>query len=441
MRTLIRIRAWLCLAAPIACSSPDDSLTEHNNSGAGGTQQQSQTGGGSSDGSGGSTSPSSGGGSISTGGVSSGGQESSSGGATLATGGAAPGGSMNTGGQASSGGTTSSVEICQVPSTLKAAAACNGKLVGAALAASHLNDGAYTTAAKEHNYVTPENEMKWDTVEGQQGQFNFGPGDQIVNFAVQNDLKVKGHALVWHNQLPGWVSSLSSEAAVRSAMLNHIEKVAGHYKGKVVAWDVVNEAILVDEKITGNGNARFRDSVFYNYLGETFIDEAFEAAHVADPDAKLFYNEFGAEGLNDKSDKVYELVQGLIARDVPIDGVGLQTHIGKPNPSPSASEIAANIKRLTDLGLEVQISELDINGCDNVSPMQQEQVYHDIVAACVAEPLCTAVTMWGITDKYSWVNSFNESGCNGQSAHALLWDDNYTKKGSYDAVMKALTGN
>ncbi len=160
-----------------------------------------------------------------------------------------------------------------------------------------------------------------------------------------------------------------------------------------------------------------------------------------DPNVKLFYNDFGADGLNDKLDMMYDLVAGMLERGVPIDGVGLQMHIGKPNPSPTVEEVDANIRRLTELGLEVQISELDINGCDGFSDEEQEALYYGIVAACVKYPLCTAVTMWGITDKYSWVNNFNESGCNGQSARALLWDDNYQKKGSYESVMQALTGH
>jgi endo-1,4-beta-xylanase len=373
------------------------------------------------------------GGAPNTGGaVSTGGTPDSSGGA---------GGTPDSSGGAGSGGAATSTNVCTVPATLEEAGACNNVLVGAALASSRLGEAAYATAAREHNYATPENEMKWDTVQGSSGQFNFGPGDQIVNFAEQNELAVKGHTLVWHSQLPAWVNNLTSESAVRSAMLGHIETVMEHFKGKVVAWDVVNEALDVDTKDTGNGNPRFRDTVFYRYLGEGYIDEAFHKAHEVDPDVKLFYNDFGADGLNDKSDMMYELVSGMLERGVPIDGVGLQMHIGKPNPSPTVEEVDANIRRLAELGLEVQISELDINGCDGFSDEEQEALYYGIVAACVKYPLCTAVTMWGITDKYSWVNNFNESGCNGQSARALLWDDNYQKKGSYESVMQALTGH
>jgi endo-1,4-beta-xylanase len=356
------------------------------------------------------------------------------------SGGAVSGGGPGSGGAPGTGGGTS-VKVCTVPQSLEVAGECNDKLVGAALASGLLNQGAYSTAAREHNYATPENEMKWDTVEGSSGNFNFGPGDQIVNFAQQNGMTVKGHTLVWHSQLPGWVNNLGSEAAVRSAMLNHIQKVMEHYRGKVVAWDVVNEAIDVDVKSTGNGNARYRNSVFYQRLGEGYIDEAFIKAREVDPNVKLFYNEFGADGMNDKADFMYEMVKGMLERGVPIDGVGLQMHIGRPNPSPTAAEVKENIKRLTELGLEVQISELDINGCDGFSDSEMAELYHGIVAACVAYPLCTAVTMWGISDQNSWVNTFSEAGCNGQSARALLWDNNYQKKASYNSVVRALTGN
>ncbi len=427
---------WSVLGLVLALGCSDDGTsagTPLATGGSGGGGLESSAGSGGAGVTGGATS--SGGAVTGTGGVATGGLGSGG----LATGGSATGGSSS--GGAGSGGESFVLQRCSGAATLKEAGECNDVLIGAAISQSHLGEAAYTQAAKEHNYVTPENEMKWDTVQGQANQFNFGPGDAIVNFAQQNGMLVKGHTLVWHSQLPGWVNNLNGETAVRNAMIKHIETVMTHYKGKVFAWDVVNEAIDVDNKSTSMGNARFRDTVFYKNLGEGYIDEAFIAAHAIDPDAKLFYNDFGTDGMNDKSDKVYELVVGMLERGVPIDGVGLQTHIGTPNPSAMASEIATNIARLTALGLEVQISELDINGCDGHTDQVQATMYHDIVAACVADPLCTAVTMWGITDKYSWLNSFGEAGCNGQSARALLWNDNYQKKGSYDSVLQALLGN
>jgi endo-1,4-beta-xylanase len=358
-------------------------------------------------------------------------------------GGAGGGGTGGTGRADGGAGTSGTGGTCTGATTLKAAASCSGRLFGAALAASHLGETGYATAAREHNLVTPENEMKWDQIEPTRGAFTFGPADQIVTFAMQNGMKVKGHTLVWHKQLPAWVTSLSTAADVRAAMLEHINGVVGHYKGKIAAWDVVNEAWLTTGA-TGNGNPTIRASVFSTALGPSFIDEAFTAARQADPAALLIYNEFADEGLSDKATAVYNMVRDMKTRGVPIDGVGLQMHIGI-NTGPTPDEVAQNMQRFADLGVQIFISEMDVNGCAGYSPDQERAQYHDIVAACVAQRACTAVTVWGITDKFSWlnisVNSSSPAGCaTGQSPLPLLWDDNYAKKSSYTGVMDALLG-
>jgi len=326
---------------------------------------------------------------------------------------------------------------------LKAAASCTGRLFGAALASSHLSESAYATAAREHSFVTPENEMKWDQIEPTRGSFTFGPADQIVSFAMQNGMKIKGHTLVWYKQLPTWVTSLTTAADVSQAMVDHINGVVGHYKGKVTAWDVVNEAWITDTK-TGDGNPMLRDSIFSSTIGPSYIDEAFMAARQADPGALLFYNEFAAEGLSDKSTAVYNMVKDMKNRGIPIDGVGMQMHIGY-NTNPTAADVATNMQRLADLGLKVFISEMDVDECAGYSDAQEKVQYHDIVAACVAQPACAAVTVWGITDKYTWedinVNPNSNAGCaTGQLPAPLLLDANYGKKSAYTGVMDALLG-
>jgi len=327
--------------------------------------------------------------------------------------------------------------------TLKAAASCTGRLFGAALAASHLGETAYATAAREHSFVTPENEMKWDQIEPTRGAFNFAPGDQIVSFAMQNGMKIKGHTLVWHKQLPAWVTALSSATDVRAAMLDHINGVMSHYKGKVAAWDVVNEAWVVSAD-AGDGRPMIRDSVFSSALGPSFIDEAFTAARQADPGALLVYNEFGNEGLSDKATAVYDMIKDMKSRGIPIDGVGMQMHIGI-NTAPTAGDVAQNMQRFADLGVQIFISEMDVNTCAGYSLDQEKTQYHDMVAACVAQSACAAVTVWGITDKYTWlninVNPNSNAGCaTGVLPAPLLWDENYAKKSAYNGVMNALLG-
>jgi endo-1,4-beta-xylanase len=340
---------------------------------------------------------------------------------------AGTGNSVEAGVDAGAGGGGGSVAIA--PGTaLKDAAAKVGRLVGAAIGAPHLSDAAFAaTAAADFNFVTPENEMKWDATEPSQNTFTFAAGDAIVAFAQHNGMQVKGHTLVWHAQLPAWVSNLGDATALHTAMINHITQVASHFRGQVVAWDVVNEAVA------DNGQA-LRNTVFNQYLGAGYIDDAFNAARAADPGALLFYNDYGAEGGGAKSDYIYSMVKGMLARGVPINGVGLQMHTG-PADSPSAAQVAGNMQRLAALGLNVVISEMDVQLCTTGDLSTQSTRFHDIVADCVAQPLCLAVTVWGVPDKYSWLN-----GVNCATPHPLLFDDNYVPKPAHMGVWNAFNG-
>jgi endo-1,4-beta-xylanase len=266
--------------------------------------------------------------------------------------------------------------------------------------------------------------MKWDATEPLRGTFTFGAADGIVAFAARNGIAVKGHTLVWHSQLPSWVGAITDPVDLHNAMINHITQVVSHFRGKVVAWDVVNEA-------WADGGASLRSSIFSQRLGPAFIDDAFQAARAADPGARLYYNDYGAEGAGTKSDAVYDMVKGMLARGVPIDGVGLQMHTGAMDASPSAAELAANMQRLAALGVDVVISELDVGICIGDSGTQRTR-FHDIVAACVAQPSCRAVTVWGVADKYSWLN-----GQTCATPHPLLFDDFYFPKPAYGGVMEA----
>jgi endo-1,4-beta-xylanase len=339
-------------------------------------------------------------------------------------------GTRGSGGAGSSdaGGTGSGGAGGTPTNTLRAAASASGRLVGAAIAGTHLTESAFvTTAGTEFNYLTPENEMKWDATEPESGQFTFAAADNIVNFGVQHAMQIKGHNLVWYQQLPAWVTSLNNPADVQAAMINHITQLVTHFRGKVIAWDVVNEAWSDD-------GGSLRSSVFDQYLGSGFIDQAFQAARAADPTVHLYYNDYGAEGLSAKAAAVYAMVQSMKARGVPIDGVGLQMHVGPADSNPSAADLAANMQRLVALGLEVVISELDVQICSSDFGTQQTR-YHSIVAACMAEPGCKAVTVWGVPDKYSWLD-----GRSCATPLPLLFDDNYTRKPAYTGAFNAFLG-
>jgi endo-1,4-beta-xylanase len=313
------------------------------------------------------------------------------------------------------------------PDPLRTAAAAAGKLVGTAVQSSYLNDARYAAVFSRHfNYVTAEYEMKWDPIEKTRGAENFSGGDAIANYAATHGMQVKGHALVWHQAVPPWVEGLDA-AELRTELERHIRSVASHYRGRVVAWDVVNEAI--DDAGFG-----LRNSIFRQKLGDGYIAEAFRIAHEADPQALLFYNDYGGEGTGGKSDAIYTLVSGLRAQGVPIDGVGLQMHVRAAAP-PSGADVSANMRRLAALGLRVNISEMDVRTGDagtTASLAAQQSAYHALVGACVAEPACDAVTFWGFTDAHSWI--YSQYGVDAP----LLFDAQYAPKPAFYGVLDAL---
>ncbi|WP_394814027.1 endo-1,4-beta-xylanase [Streptomyces litchfieldiae] len=310
-----------------------------------------------------------------------------------------------------SGMTVAFTDSAAAGTTLGTSAAERGRYFGTAVAAPKLNDSVYTTILnREFNSVTAENEMKWDATEPSRGSFNFTSGDRILNHARQQGMSVRGHALLWHNQQPGWAQSMEG-SSLRSAMTNHITQVAGHYRGQIHSWDVVNEAFA-----DGTSGAR-RDSNLQR-TGNDWIEVAFRTARAADPNAKLCYNDYNTDGINAKSNAIYNMVRDFKARGVPIDCVGFQSHLTNSVPS----DYQANLQRFADLGVDVQITELDISGSN------QANVYATVTRACLAVARCTGITVWGIRDSDSWRTGQNP----------LLFDAAGNKKPAYTAVLNAL---
>jgi endo-1,4-beta-xylanase len=344
------------------------------------------------------------------------------------------------------------------PQTLREAADAAGRLIGVALNGGRMGNSAYTAAAAgEFSYMTHENELKWDQVEPTQGNFTFANADRLVDFAEASGMKIKGHTLVWHSQLASWVKALTTREEVLGAMENHIREIVGRYRGRVHAWDVVNEAFTdgqsrlrgTDPADNSPANAQANagtngpDSIFARLIGPEYIDRAFVVANEADPDALLFYNDYNGEGDGSKSDAIYALVQGMLARGVPIHGVGMQAHLALNSGANRAPDrIAANIKRLAALGIDVQLTELDIVLCVPNSPdtleqrrVQQRQRFLEVAKACLDEPRCTAITMWGVGDSNSW----RDADCaTGGRTEPLLFDLNYARKDAYLGVFQAL---
>ncbi|MEU1272583.1 non-reducing end alpha-L-arabinofuranosidase family hydrolase [Streptomyces sp. NPDC005799] len=300
---------------------------------------------------------------------------------------------------------------------LGAAAAGSGRYFGTAVSSGRLGDSTYSTILdREFNMITPENEMKWDTTEPSRGTFNFGPADSIVGHATAHGQRMRGHTLVWHSQLPGWVKSITDANTLRSVMDNHITTEMTHYKGKIYAWDVVNEAFA------DGGSGQHRSSVFQDVLGNGFIEEAFRTARNADPSAKLCYNDYNIENWTDaKTQGVYAMVKDFKSRGVPIDCVGFQSHFGAGGPP---SSFQTTLSNFAALGVDVQITELDI-------AQASATAYANTVQDCLNVARCTGITVWGIRDSDSWRTGENP----------LLFDNSGNRKPAYDAVLTALGGS
>jgi endo-1,4-beta-xylanase len=316
----------------------------------------------------------------------------------------------------------------QASGSLQDHAAARGKFIGAAVDTNELSDAPYQAAvAEEFGQLTPANAMKWDATEPNPGQFTYTRGDQIVALARQNGQSVRGHTLVWHSQTPNWVQSLDA-TAMRTAMQNHITNVMNHYEGDLYAWDVVNEAL--------NEDGTLRNSFWLQRLGSSYIADAFRAARAADPDVKLYINDYNTDGIGAKSDGMYSLVRSLISQGVPIDGVGFQTHLAVQYGFPT--NMQQNLQRFADLGLDVAITELDVRmqlPADTTKVATQTTYYRNVTNACLAVTRCVGITVWGYSDKYSWIPSaFPGEG----SAH--LTDANLQRKPAYTAMHDALAG-
>ncbi len=319
------------------------------------------------------------------------------------------------------------------PESLREAAAAVRTLIGTAVDARALaEDERYRELlVREFDYVTPENAMKWEPLAPSSDSYSWEDADAIVDFAVEHELEIKGHTLVWHRQHPSWINALG-EAELAAALQRHIETTMARYRGKIRAWDVVNEAV---DTATDSG---YTDSVFYRTLGSGYIADAFRWARAADPEALLFYNEVGIERMGPKSEFTYQLMKDLLADGVPIDGIGLQSHVST-HRYPSAQDLRANIRRFTELGLIVNISEVDARTVlmpgDRASRWHTQRLaFQQITGACVLEG-CEAVTFWGFTDRYSWIHDDSP-----EPDDPLLFDQDYQAKPAYQGVLDGMSG-
>jgi len=308
---------------------------------------------------------------------------------------------------------------------------------------------------KHYNSVTCEDQMKFDALQPSEGNFSYGTADQMVNFALNNDMQVRGHALVWHRQTPSWVFSGSS-AQVLQRMKTHITNVMQHFQGKVKIWDVVNEAIMDDGTYRTNDEGDGQNSGWYGALGESYIAEAFKAARAADAEAKLFYNDY-YNYHPVRRQAIYDMLSGLLAAGVPVDGVGLQAHLNlAPGTDPDEQSYHQTVENMEEaiemyssLGLDVQVTEMDVSLYLRGITYTSDQFYTpdnvtDEVLAEQAEryraffdmfrehsDVISSVTTWGIVDSNTWLSEFDS----GRQDFPLLFDGNQDPKPAFWAVV------
>ncbi|GAB4295167.1 MAG: endo-1,4-beta-xylanase [Oscillatoriaceae cyanobacterium] len=284
--------------------------------------------------------------------------------------------------------------------------------------------------AREFNTIMPENEFKFENVHPERDKYDFSTTDRLITFARTNGMHVRGHTLVWFHALPRWLLEGNFSRDELIAILeDHVKTVVRHYRGQVYAWDVVNEVL--------NADGSYRDTLWLRAIGPDYIDMAFRWAHEADPKALLFLNDYG-EGLNAKSDNLYSLLHDLVSRSVPINGIGFQMHVGFLS-SDNPQEVAANIKRIGDLGLEVAFTETDIPiaklpGKTKAEKLAaQAKLYGELLQVCLDAPNCHTFGMWGFTDRYSWIKKFQ-----GQDNAPLIFDAQYRPKPAHQAMVEVL---
>lgn len=273
--------------------------------------------------------------------------------------------------------------------------------------------------------LTPENDMKMATAEPRRGVFNFAAADRLVDVAQRNGKTVRGHALVWHNQLPGWLTRQAwSRADMLGILHDWIAKIVGRYRGRIADWDVLNE--VFDE----SGEWR-RASPWYNAIGADLAEAAFRAAHDADPGADLYINDYGIERPGPKQDAIVNLVRGMQDKGVPIDGIGIQAH-WSVGDMPPETMLLSTVRRFAALGVHVQFTEVDVNTDHEPDALIRQAAGFAMVGrVCQAVEACNRVTVWGVSDRDSWRGAANRP---------LLFDDHFLEKPAYAALRGALAG-
>jgi endo-1,4-beta-xylanase len=333
------------------------------------------------------------------------------------------------------------------PDSLRGLAARVGLRIGTAVIPFDLDHPDYVAVlSQQFSVVTPGNEMKWQIVEPSQGVFDWSGADRLVSFARQNGQLVRGHTLLWHNQLPAWLTTGVANGSISNSQLMdlleaHIFTEVGRYKGQIWQWDVANEFFL-----DANPSGINPNDFWVSHLGPGIIPQAFRWAHEADPHALLFYNDYniaGEDGSNAKSDAVFAWVQQMLSQGVPIHGIGDQGHLDTQFGF-SGQRMTADLQRYASLGLKVAITEADVRTfvdgpttqvpTDQLSVFAQPYEFGQMIKAALAVPQCISFTVWGFSDADSWVPGFFTG-----EGYATIYDVNLQPKPAFSELQQELT--
>jgi endo-1,4-beta-xylanase len=328
--------------------------------------------------------------------------------------------------------------------TLRQRAVAKGLLYGAALQTKQVEtDSAFAKAiAQECNIIVPESELKWRVVRPSPSVYHFASTDKLLSFANTHNMKMRGHALVWHEDLPSWVNSSLNSLNARQILTDHISTVVKHYAGKMHSWDVVNEAI---EPKDGRSDG-LRNSPWLTMLGPEYIDLAFRVAAESDPKAVLTYNDFGMDYDTPFGRKkrmlVLNLLRQLKANGTPIHALGIQAHLHRDNPNFNPGSFSTFLQEVADLGLKIMITELDVTEKKlptdaNLRDRTIAAAYEDYLTVALAQPAVIAVLTWGLSDRYTWLSTA-EPRPDGSPVRPLPLDAQMNRKLVWNAIARSL---
>lgn len=328
--------------------------------------------------------------------------------------------------------------------SLRAHARRHGLIYGAAVIIRNVRDDAdYADLIREQcGIVVPTGELKWIGLRPAADRYDFAAPDFLLKFAESNGMLMRGHTLCWHESVPAWIQTNENRLHTRQFFIDHITTVCKHYAGHMHSWDVVNEAILPSDGQQGG----MRKSFWYEQMGPDYVELAFRTARAADPHARLTYNDYGVEYDNDGDAErrrlILELLRNLKKRDVPIDAVGIQSHVGAAQPYRFGKGLAGHMESIRQMGLEIYLTELDVNEDDikDNDPVKRDamiaQTYTDYLRVALANPAVKLVLNWDISDRFTWLN-------NGPTHHrkqpnrqqrSLPFDRDYRPKEAFFAI-------